>query len=472
MHDNAALHEAAKDPATPVVGVFLLAPDQWKEHDWAPVKVDLILRTLADLSRSLAEKNIPLVVRRGERFSDAAAELLKVAREHGCTTLFFNREYEVNERRRDEQVIGAFTDAGLSARAYDDQTVLAPGSVLTKEGRAYTVFTPFKKAWIAKVQSVGGVHVLPAPRARSTMACASDPVPLSLSEFEGLTRPDLWPSGEKHAQARLRDFVAKRIDRYKEQRDFPGINGTSTLSPYLSIGAISPRQCIAAALDANDGKYDSGSPGVVHWISEVVWREFYRHLISAFPRLCMCRAFKPETERIRWRDDDEGFAAWCEGRTGVPIVDAAMRQLTRTGWMHNRLRMITAMYLTKDLFIDWRRGEKFFMQHLVDGDLAQNNGGWQWSASTGTDSAPYFRIFNPVSQSRTFDPTGNFIRKFVPELKDLDDDSIHEPWTLPMLLKGPLDYPAAPVADHSKARTRVMEAFRAVSPANASPAKK
>jgi deoxyribodipyrimidine photo-lyase len=460
-HDNTALHEAAKGTSEPVLGVFLLAPDQWKEHDWASVKVDLILRTLRDLSEALAEKNIPLLIRRADRFSQAPEALLKIAREHGCRALFFNREYEINERRRDDGVIEAFRNAKLEAHAYDDQTVLAPGTVLTKDSRTYTVFTPFKKAWIAKVRDAGGTKVYTAPRSRPFMPTRPDDVPASLREFDGLTRADLWPSGEEHARSRLKEFAGRRIATYKENRDFPAVNGTSTLSPYLTIGAISPRQCLVAALDANEGTYDAGNAGVVQWISELVWREFYRHLITAVPRLCMGRAFKPETERIRWRDDDAGFEAWCEGRTGVPIVDAAMRQLIKTGWMHNRLRMITAMYLTKDLFIDWRRGEKFFMENLVDGDLAQNNGGWQWSASTGTDSAPYFRIFNPVSQSRSFDPKGSFIRKFVPELATLDDDTIHAPWEAGLLAK-PVEYPAKPVADHAKARTRVMEAFRAI----------
>lgn len=471
-HDNTALHEAARGASEPVIGIFLLAPGQWKEHDWATVKVDLMLRTLRDLSESLAEKKIPLLIKHADRFSDAPKALLKLAKEHHCSALFFNREYEVNEKKRDDAVISAFEKAGLAVHACDDQTVMQPGSVLTKDARPYTVFTPFKKAWIAKVQELDGVKVLAAPRARAEMPCKPDAVPESLPEFEGLKRPDLWPSGEEHALARLKEFADRRIDGYKDNRDFPAINGTSTLSPYLCIGAISPRQCIAAALDANDGHYDKGSTGAVQWISEVIWREFYKHLISAFPRLSMGRAFKPETERIRWRDDEAGFTAWCEGRTGVPIVDAAMRQLTKTGWMHNRLRMITAMYLTKDLFIDWRRGEKFFMQNLVDGDLSQNNGGWQWSASTGTDSAPYFRIFNPVSQSRSFDPKGSFIRKFLPELKQLDDDAIHEPWAGATLLRGAVDYPSKPVVDHSKARIRVLEAFKAISTGTSKSAEK
>ncbi|GMV27662.1 MAG: deoxyribodipyrimidine photo-lyase [Phycisphaerae bacterium] len=459
--DNTALALACACDE-PVVGVFLIAGDQWRRHDWATVKVDLVLRTLGELSRRLRELNIALLVRRADRFDDAPGVLVEVAREQGCTRLFFNREYEVNERRRDEAVIAAFEEAGLEALGFDDQTVMAPGSVLTKELRPYTVFTPFKKAWIAAARERGGVLPKKAPAVRARMVGAPEPVPDRVAGFTGLVRPDLWPGGEEHARDRLKKFTRGRIASYKQDRDTPGINGTSVLSPYLAIGAISPRQCLKAALEANEGRYDEGNAGCVQWISELVWREFYKHLIAAFPRLCMGRAFKPETEKLRWREDDEGFAAWCEGRTGVPIVDAAMRQLVQTGWMHNRLRMITAMYLTKDLFIDWRRGERFFMQNLVDGDLAQNNGGWQWSASTGTDAAPYFRIFNPVSQSRACDPEGKFIRKFVPELAGLDDDAIHEPWTLPPMARSGIRYPEKPVADHVEARKRVLEEFKRI----------
>jgi deoxyribodipyrimidine photo-lyase len=250
-----------------------------------------------------------------------------------------------------------------------------------------------------------------------------------------------------------------RLLAYKDQRDFPAINGTSTLSPYLAVGAISPRQCLAAAVECNAGRTHDGQPGCDTWISELVWREFYKHILVGFPRVNKHRAFREETEELPWNDDDDQFQAWCDGRTGFPIVDAAMRQLRQTGWMHNRLRMVVAMFLTKDLFIDWRRGEQFFMQHLVDGDLAANNGGWQWSASTGTDAAPYFRIFNPISQSRKFDPHGAFIRRFLPEIAHLDDDAIHEPYgdDAP-LLTTKLAYPR-PMIDRELSRERVLKAF-------------
>jgi len=271
-----------------------------------------------------------------------------------------------------------------------------------------------------------------------------------------------WPAGEREALRRLDRFVEERIERYDVDRDHPAIEATSTLSPYLACGVISPRQCLAAVADVHEGSIDTTGAGAKTWISELVWREFYRHVLFGFPRVCRGRPFKPETEALNWCDDSDAFRAWCEGRTGVPIVDAAMRQLARTGWMHNRLRMIVAMYLTKDLFVDWREGERFFMHQLVDGDFANNNGGWQWSASTGTDAAPYFRVFNPTSQSRRYDSHGEFIRTWCPELQHLDDRSIHEPASLSAERRGGLDYPA-PLVDHAEARRRTLAEWGRIS---------
>ncbi|MEO1513280.1 MAG: FAD-binding domain-containing protein, partial [Planctomycetota bacterium] len=229
--------------------------------------------------------------------------------------------------------------------------------------------------------------------------------------------------------------------------------------PYLAHGVISPRQCVEAALGVNQGRIDSGDPGVIGWIEELIWREFYQHVIAAFPRVCKGRAFRTDMDRVEWSHDQGLFDAWREGRTGYPIVDAAMRQLAQTGWMHNRLRMIVAMFLTKDLMIDWRWGERHFMNRLVDGDFASNNGGWQWSASTGTDAQPYFRIFNPTTQGEKFDRDGEFIRRFVPELSELPGKAIHDPSSAGLF--GELDYPD-PIVDHRAARETTLARFKAL----------
>jgi deoxyribodipyrimidine photo-lyase len=459
--DNAALSAARARGS--VVGVFTITPEQWREHDWACVKVEFILRTLDALSRELAKFNIPLLIETAPSFQQVPALLASLAQRHSCDALHFNKEYEVNERVRDERVTAACLDAGVQVRAFTDQVLVEPGEVRTGDDRFYTVFSPFKRS-LYKVLERSGVELFPGPRRQADTGIAASPVPENVPGFRSSVDPSLWPAGEHEASRRLAAFVRDRIRPYKKMRDYPGIDGTSALSPYLCVGAISPRQCVRAALDANQGRYDAGDEGIVHWISEVAWREFYKHILIGFPRVCKHRPFRVETSRIRWNDHPEHFAAWCEGRTGMPIVDAAMRSLVATGWMHNRLRMVVAMYLTKDLFLDWRLGERFFMQNLVDGDLGPNNGGWQWSASTGTDAAPYFRIFNPVSQSRKFDSDGEFIRRWVPELRELDggeDGPIHDPSEMPSLLRRTIQYPA-PLVQREIVLERVKAAFSAL----------
>lgn len=460
--DNTALHHACSLADQGVIGVFLLSGAQWQSHDWGAVKVDFALRNLAALSAELVKRRIPLLIRRVERFSAAPGALLSLAREHRCDGVYFNKEYELNEHRRDQKTIAAFEAAGLAARGFDDQTILPPDLLRTGEGRWYTVFTPYKNAWLAEVKKRLPIEPLGEPRKQIDTGIAGDDPPAKVAGYCPSPIPaGLWPAGQKEAARRLEKFIAGRLFGYKDRRDLPGVEGTSALSPYLAVGAISPRQCLAAAAEANGGALDRGRIGAVAWINELIWREFYRGVMVGFPRVCMHQPFKLDTLRIRWNDDRSLFDRWREGKTGVPIVDAAQRQLLATGWMHNRLRMITAMFLTKDLLIDWRWGERHFMHHLIDGDLASNNGGWQWSASTGTDAAPYFRIFNPWTQSRNFDGQGGFIRRHCPELASLDDDGIHAPHELPPLIRDTVEYPD-PIVDHAAARRRVMEAFGAV----------
>jgi deoxyribodipyrimidine photo-lyase len=464
--DNPALHAAARRADRGVVAVYAICPEQWEAHDTAPIKVDFILRNLRELSAALARRNIALRIVETPTFAGVPRALLAVAREHDCDALFFNREHEVNERRRDADVTATFENARVEVHAFTDQCLFEPGTLRTGAGTFYTVFTPFKRAWLRAFDADPDLgRVLPAPRKRSAMIGAPDAIPDAVAGFDpAAARPDLWPAGERTARARLAAFVRRRIESYHDRRDHPALSGTSGLSPYLASGVISARQCVAAAVDANEGRLDDGAPGAVAWLGELVWREFYKHVLVGFPRVCMHRAFKPATERIRWNDDDDHFRAWCAGRTGYPIVDAAMRQLAGTGWMHNRLRMIVAMFLSKNLFIDWRRGERFFMRHLVDGDLAANNGGWQWAASTGTDAVPYFRVFNPLAQSRRFDPRGVFIRRFLPELARLEAPAVHDPWSSPAAARLELDYPR-PIVDHATTRRHAIEAFRAATAA-------
>ena len=452
VRDNTALAEASR-AADELIGVFLVSAEQWREHHWGAPKVDFVLRNVAELGRALGALGIPLRIRKAPRFADAPRVLAGLAREVHAGALFYNREHEVNELERDRRVGAALAELGLTVRAFDDQTVLPPGRLRTGSAGFYKVFTPYKRAWLGELHRASWPRPT-APPERRGPAPASDPVPdpgFAPSQVPAST----WPAGEREALSRVDRFVERRLERYDTQRDFPGVEGTSTLSPYLACGVLSPRQCLAAVADAHTGSIDDAGPGASTWVSELIWREFYRHVLVGFPRVCRDRAFRVETERLPWREDDSSFEHWCRGRTGVPIVDAAMRQLARTGWMHNRARMIVAMYLTKDLFVDWRRGERFFLQHLVDGDFASNNGGWQWSASTGTDAAPYFRVFNPVSQSRRYDPRGAYIREWCPELAALDDRTIHDPSQLPATRRAKLDYPE-PIVAHAEARRRTL----------------
>jgi deoxyribodipyrimidine photo-lyase len=479
--DNTALFEACRRAGGAsgkgVVAVFLLSPGEWAAHDFAPIKVDFILRSLAVLSADLAKLNIPLLIETAKTPKEIPGALVSLAKKHGCDELHFNKEYEVNEQKRDVAVIDAFSAARLKAFSHTDQICVEPGEIRTGEGRFFTVYSPFKRAFFKHWDKIGGCPTLAKPSRQAETGIAPSPVPEThaASEPKGLSGRvhwrTRWPAGEHEAMKRLRQFCADSIVPYKDRRDFPGIDGTSMLSHHLAVGTISPRQClekgIEANLTANTGLKGSpleiGSTGPVHWISEVLWREFYVHVMVGFPRVCMHRAFQVNTEAIVWNDQPKLLEAWKHGRTGVPIVDAGMRQLLRDGWMHNRVRMIVAMYFTKDYFLNWRLGEKFFMQNLIDGFLASNNGGWQWSASTGTDAAPYFRIFNTYNQSEKFDPDGKYIREFVPELRDVQGPAIHDPQQLPGLLRTKLDYPD-PLVDRVKAREKAIDAFRKLRP--------
>ncbi|MFM8356002.1 MAG: cryptochrome/photolyase family protein, partial [Gammaproteobacteria bacterium] len=459
--DHPALHDAAEDG--PVEAVFLLAERQWRRHDMGANRIGFLLLNLRALAEALFMLGIPLHVLPAPAFRDAPRVLLDLAARIGATHLAFNEEYPLDERVRDSTVMNAFSAAGRVVRMHPGSAILGPGTVLTGAGEPYTVFTPFRRRWLATLDR-SAVKPLPAPRQQPwpTAEPPSDgpmltgvPTTAAGVPIDGLTVLADWPAGAAAASARLSTFVADRITRYDRDRDRPAIAGTSALSPYLTVGALSARTCLHAAIEANNGRLDSGNPGVDTWISELVWRDFYRHVIAQFPHVSRGEAFRPEADQVRWRDAPDDFAAWCAGRTGYPLVDAAMRQLKTTGWMHNRLRMVTAMFLTKHLLIDWRAGERYFMQQLVDGDFAANNGGWQWSASTGTDAAPYFRIFNPVTQATRFDPDGAFVRAFVPELAAVSGRAIFEP-----ARHGVRGYPA-PIVDHALARARALTAFAA-----------
>ena len=441
-----------------MIAVFLRSIPQWQAHGHGANKLDFWARGVAAVRTALNGLNIPLLHRDIERYDQAPKALLEIARQYDVEQLHFNHEYALNERRRDQAVQDAFKQAGIAAHGYHDAVAFSPGSLLTGKGDYYGVFTPFSKAWHKQV-SADQLALRETPSVQASLDIKSDPLP-ALPELEN-TPVDgrLWPAGENAAADNLARFLRFRGRHYNAQRDLPKVRGTSELSPYLALGMISHRQCLQAVMSENGGHLADGDIGLTTWVNELVWREFYQHVAVGFPQVCRYQPFQEHTKQLAWRDDDEGFQAWCEGRTGYPIVDAAMRQLVTTGWMHNRLRMITAMFLSKHLLIDWRRGEGFFMRHLVDGEFCANNGGWQWAASTGTDAAPYFRIFNPTTQSTRFDAEGEFIAHWLPELAKLPAKARHAPQ---QDLLTDVDYPA-PIVDHKAARQRALEAFKSLS---------
>jgi deoxyribodipyrimidine photo-lyase len=446
--DNPALWHGTQGASA--VAVFFLTPEQWRRHHMSARKVKFILQTLAALKNDLNGLGIPLMIRRVDNFSDVKRGMLQVCLDLGVKAAYWNDEYPVDERRRDRQVEEALVKKGVAVHRYHDRVLMPPGTVLKSNGKPYQVFTPFKKA-LKSMMANGVPEVLPAPEKQTMPVIDESAIPGALPPFDVVADDGRWPAGEKQARRQLSAFVDDVLDNYHTNRDLPAVDGTSCLSPYLAVGSISPQQCLLQAmLHAGEG--------AATWINELIWRDFYQHVAWHFTRVCKHRPFKPETDAVQWRDDRHGFERWCQGLTGVPLVDAGMRQLRDTGWMHNRVRMVVAMFLSKNLLIDWRWGERFFMESLIDGEFCANNGGWQWSASTGTDAVPYFRIFNPFTQGERFDPEARYIKCYVPELKDLAPGIIHSP--VKLAKHKPDGYPSVMV-DLSASRRRAIAAFKA-----------
>lgn len=452
LADNLALG-AALAQAGRVIPVFVLDTALLEGPSSSPTRTAFLLGGLRALDADLRARGSRLVVRRG-RPGDVLAQLVA---ETGATAVYAEEDYSPYAKRRDDEV--AFD---VPLRFAGSTAVRPPGTVLKPDGTPYTVFTPFSRAWLAQRLPDAG-DLRPAP---DTLPDPGDVPGEPLPELPALPAAVPFPPGEAEGQQRLARFTAGLIAEYGEARHRLDLEGTSRLSPYLRFGMISPRAAVVAARSAQRAAQGAGSQdGAGVWLSELIWRDFYIHILDHFPHVVR-EAFKPSLRAISWRNDATEVAAWCAGKTGYPVVDAAMRQLAESGWMHNRARMIAASFLVKDLLIDWRWGERWFMRCLVDGDPAANNGGWQWTAGTGTDAAPYFRIFNPVAQGQKFDPDGGYVRRWVPELRGVPDRAIHEPWLLSAAEQRAAgcvlgrDYPL-PIVDRAHTRERALAAYAA-----------
>ncbi len=459
LTDNPALL-AARDTGRPVIPVFVL--DQEEAGDWKMGAASLwwLHHSLQNLSESLKAAGAPLVLFKGR----AKTLIPELAKKTGAYGVYWNRRYEPWAKERDTAVKDALKDQGVEARSFNGSLLEEPWRVLNKSGEPYKVYSPYFKALDAS-----GFTEDPAPQVRALDGFPDAPEGEKLDEWDLLpVKPNWakgfegeWTPGETGAKAALAEFLRGDVAAYKDRRDFPGERSTSRLSPHLHFGEISPRQVRAAAIERAPA-----SKGREHFIKELGWREFSYNLLHHFPEFPE-KNFQKKFDRFPWKDDNHAFNAWKRGMTGYPIVDAGMRELWATGWMHNRVRMIVASFLIKDLLIDWRRGEAWFWDTLVDADLANNAASWQWVAGSGVDAAPYFRIFNPVTQGEKFDPKGVYVRKWVPEIKSLPDRHLHAPWTADasVLRRAGVTlgetYPE-PIVDHAEARDIALAAFNKI----------
>ena len=455
IDDNPALSMASVE-CKKLVCIYLLADKEWKIHNNANVKLDFILRNLKSLSGDLKKLNIPFISACATSFDEIPIIISKLCSSNNIKKCYWNNEFGVDEEIRDKNVESSLKSLEIEYQSFDDQTLYKPGTLLTGQGNPFSVFTPFKKKWI-ETFSLDHLEIETDIRIKEPFKVIN-----TLSEEISFTKThavgmDLWPPGELAAETRLKSFLSKKVFQYSKDRNDPILDGTSRMSPYLAIGAISNRRCLLEALKLNNFELQTGNKGVCKWIDEIIWREFYKNIMHSFPRVSMNKPFNLSTTSIQWRHNEVEIKAWKDGKTGFPLIDAAMLQLKYEGWMHNRLRMVAAMFFTKNLLHDWRIGEAFFMENLIDGDFASNNGGWQWSASTGTDAAPYFRIFNPVTQSQNFDPSGEFIKKYLPQLASLNDKEIHLPSPENLF---EIDYPDQ-IVDLKSSRLRAIEVFKA-----------
>jgi len=419
-------------------------------------RVEFIHHSLIELDTSLRKSGGGLLVRHGY----ARDEIPKLAQTLNVDAVFTNSDYEPSAIQRDANVMAQLEKMGIDFHAHKDQVIFEKNEVLTQSGKPFTVFTPYKNAWLKQITDHdAAIRDTQTYRHKLAAVPANEDIPsLASLGFKATNIQTLFPVGMSGAPQLFDDFLG-RVSAYKEARDVPAVKGVSYLSVHQRFGTISIRELVRRVRVEQNVGADC-------WLSELIWREFYFQILHHFPHV-VGGSFRAEYDKLDWENNESLFRAWCDARTGYPLIDAAMRQINSTGYMHNRLRMVVASFLTKDLLIDWRWGEAYFARHLNDFDLAANNGGWQWAASTGCDAQPYFRIFNPITQSEKFDAQGKFIRRYLPELAKVPDRYIHAPWKMPALEQQEIDviigrdYPA-PIVDHIVSRDKALAMYNAV----------
>ena len=453
LDDNPALLDAI-EKCDEVSGIYIYSENQWNDHNESNVKLNFLIKNLEILEKSLLNLNIPLIILNANSFKSLPKDLCNFSAINNIDHVFWNNEFGINESKRDDLSAQALNKSNIPVSRFDDQVIYEPGFLRTGQGKPFSVFTPFKRRWIENFD-MNFLDIRKPSALKKSISLNSESSKIQYSKTHKVDI-DLWPAGEAAAAARLSNFLEFKATDYNQSRNSPILDGTSRISPYLALGILSPRRCILEGLKFNNFEFTLGNKGICKWIDEIIWREFYRNIMHSFPKVSLNKPFQDYTDSIQWRYSENELKAFYEGRTGFPIIDAGIRQMLQEGWMHNRLRMVVAMFFTKNMLHDWRLGEEFFMKNLIDGDFSSNNGGWQWSASTGTDAAPYFRIFNPITQSQNFDPNGDFIKKFIPELKEVSLKNIHQP---KQDLFSLIDYPA-PMLDLKKSRLRAIEAFK------------
>jgi len=456
LDDNMGLHEAIKT-GRPVIPLYIIDPRIRESDRFSHARMAFLLSAMQAVENRLQNFNTKLVMRHGNPL-DILPELIK---ETGADLLHFNADYTPFATTRDGEIQDQLS---IEVKSFDDALLIPPGGVMKDDGDPYVVYTPFKNKWNDKTKPAISTIDMSSDNFFAISDLQNDGIP-TRDKLDIVTDIPIPPADENYAQARLENYVKNGINNYSTARNYLPIDpfnddrpsGSSYLSHYFRLGILSPRQAYWSAR----GKYvnieaKSIRESIQTWVSELTWREFYMHIMAHFPHVDR-HNFRDTYDALQWRNAPDELQAWKDGMTGYPIVDAPMRQLKAIGWMPNRARMVVASFLTKDLLIHWQEGEVHFMHYLLDGDPAANNGGWQWAAGTGTDAQPYFRIFNPISQSKKYDKDGTYIRHWIPELEDVPDKYIHEPWTMD---NPPSNYPA-PIVDHKFARERTLDAFKA-----------